>query len=100
MSILDEMLAIRDKLEVKDRQDAMNVMVWLLRYEVAFRLGDDESFVLFRNENDIGAFCRNNNVKVSAMKWLIDNMRAEGLIGSEALPVIITPLGVEKLCRG
>ena len=100
MSILDEMLAIRDKLEAKDRQDAMNVMVWLLRYEVAFRLNGKASFELFRTENDISAFCRNNDVKVPAMKGLIESMRAECLIATEPMPVTITPLGVEKLCRG
>ena len=99
MSVLEEMLVIRDKLEVKDRQDAMNVMVWLLRYEVAFRLCGQDTFLLFRNENDLSSFCTNNNVKIPAMKWLIGKMRSEGLIAPEQLLVIITPLGVEKLCQ-
>lgn len=100
MSILDEMVAVRDKFESKDRQDVLNVMVGMLHYEVPFRIGNDDTFVLFRNENDITSFCTNNNLKISAMKWLLEAMRAEGLIASEPLPVIITPLGVEKLCRG
>ena len=99
MSILDEMLAIRDKLEAKDRQDAMNVMVWLLRYGVAFRLNGKDSFELFRDEADINTCCGNKGVKVPAMKGLIESMRAEGLIAPEPMPVTITPLGVEKLCR-
>lgn len=99
MNVLEEMLAIRDKLESQDRQDAMIALVWLLSYEVPFRIGSSETFTLFRNENDINTFCVNHEVKIPVMKRLLDSMRAEGLIASEALPVIVTPLGVEKLCQ-
>ena len=60
MSVLDEMLAICGKMETKNRQDAMNVMVFLLRYEVSFRLDGQDTFVLLRNGNDLNAFCVNN----------------------------------------
>ena len=100
MSVLDEMLAICSKLESKDRQEAMNVMVWMLHYEVPFRIGKDDTFVLFRNENDITSFCTTNELKIPVMRQLIEDMRAEGLIASEEYPVTVTPLGVEKLCRG
>ena len=99
MSVLDEMLSLRQKFEDKDRQGVMNVMTFLLHYEVSFRLGSEKIFTLFRNENDLSSFCTNNNVKVPAMRQVIDEMRAEGLIASENMPVILTELGVEKLCQ-
>ncbi len=99
MSVLDEMLSLRQKFEDKDRHDAMNVMTFLLHYEVSFRLGSEKTFTLFRNENDLSAFCTNNEVKVPVMQQVIDEMRAEGLIAPENMPVILTELGVEKLCQ-
>ena len=98
MSVLDEMLSIRAKFENKNRQDAMNVMVFLLHYEVLFRLEGQDTFVLFRNENDLTSFCVNNEVKIAAIRDLLAEMRTEGLIAPELMPVTLTPLGVEKLC--
>lgn len=100
MIVLDEMLSVRAKFASKDRQEAMNVMVWMLYYEVPFRIGKDDTFVLFRNGNDLSSFCVNNEVKIPVMRQLIEDMRVEGLIASEEYPVTVTPLGVEKLCRG
>ena len=59
----------------------------------------EKTFIVFRNENDLSSFCTKNNVKVPAMKRLIEKMRAEGLIASGNMPVILPELGVEKLCQ-
>ena len=99
LSVLEEMLAICGKTEAKDRQDAMNVMVSLLWYEVSFRLDGQNTFVLFRNGNDLSSFCVDNEVKIPVMKQLIEDMRSEGLIAPEEYPVTLTQLGVEKLCQ-
>lgn len=93
MSVLYKMLSIRAKFENKDRQDVMNVLVFLLSYEDPFRIGNDDTFVLFRNENDLSVFCTNNEVKIPAMKKIFADMRTEGLIALTEYPVIITSLG-------
>ena len=40
------MLSLRQKFNDKDRHDAINVMTFLLHYEVSFRLGSEKIFTL------------------------------------------------------
>ncbi len=40
----------------------------------------------------------NNNLKLPAIKKLLDDMAKDGLINSVVMPVKLTPLGVSELC--
>jgi len=98
MGILNELLSVRADFIEEDRHDAVKKIARRLYYEVAPRVASGDSFALFNTENDVANFCKNNNLDIRAVKWLIEAMRAEGLISAEKMPVILTPLAVEKLC--
>ena len=96
--ILEQMLNFREDLIKIDRNDVIKKLVWRFYYEVAPRVQSGDSFVLFRVENDLSNFCHNNNLDIRALKWVLNLMREEGLVANEMMPVILTPLGIEKLC--
>ena len=98
MSILQRMLDIRENFILTDRDDVMQKLTQRLYYEVAPRVKAGDSFMLFGNENDKANFCKNNNLDIRALNWVISEMRNEGLIASSEIPVFLSPLGVEKFC--
>lgn len=97
--VLDELLMIRRHFEEGDREDAMNVLMRRIYYEIAPRVTSGDTFTLFRNENDMTGFCHSNNLDMRGLSSVLDMMRKEGLIMQDAFPVVLTQLGVEKLCR-
>lgn len=98
MTVLDEMLQIRDSLMRKDQQHAMQMLTAKLYYEASSYVKAGENFTLFPSKAVVVEFCKNNNVDVRAMEWLLDAMREECLIESREMPIILTPHAVETLC--
>ena len=98
MSVLEEMLKIKQSLAQGDRAEAMEAVTKLLYYKIAPRVAPGDSFTLFLDDSVVGDFCKNNNLDRRAMDWLLNAMRNEGLIASTKEPITLTPLGVEKLC--
>ena len=98
MSVLEEMLKIRQGFAQADRKDAMEAVMNLLYYHIAPRVAPGDSFMLFVDEGTVGTFCKNSNLDRRAVDWLFDAMREEGLLASTREPITLTPLGVEKLC--
>ncbi len=98
MTVLNQMLEMRDKFVEQDRIDAMKKIIWQIHYEIAPRVEDKSSFILFQTENEIVKFCKNNNLDIRALKWLIKSMKSEYLIDECEMPVKLTPLAIEKFC--
>jgi hypothetical protein len=98
MSVLEKMLKIRQTLIEQDRDQVMAFFTELLHYKIASRVTDGDEFAVFRDESQLMEFCKNNNLDQRALSWLLDAMRAERLIAPVKMPVILTPLGVEKFC--
>ncbi len=98
MKILNELMAMRQFHENRDRKEAMNELIKRIYYEVAPRVVSGDTFALFRDENDVSSFCRNNNLDIRGLRSVIAMMREDGLIAHGTYPVTLTQLGVEKLC--
>ena len=96
---LKEMLESKAKLETQDREDAVNVMMWFLHYEVSARATSGSEVELFHSDEDMVSFCVNNNLKLPAVKKLLEDMQADGLIVSRTMPIKLTTYGVNKLCQ-
>jgi hypothetical protein len=99
MNVLEKMQKIRQSLIERDHEHAMSILTEMLHYKVAPRVTGGDEFTLFRDENQITDFCKNNDIDQRALSWLFDAMRTEGLLASSKIPVILTPLCVEKFCR-
>ena len=98
MKILNELLAMRRSFEDTDRKEAMNVLMKRIYYEIAPRVTSGDTFTVFCDENEVGEFCRNNNLDIRGLRSVIAMMREDGLIAHGTYPVTLTQLGVEKLC--
>jgi len=98
MTILEKMLKVRSDLIENDREKAMKALISKLHYEVASLVSSGDTFTLFNNELDITSFCQEQNIDIRAMKWLIEAMSNEGLLMLGKMSVLLTPLGVQKLC--
>ena len=99
MKILDELLAMRKYLEERDYKEAMTALMRRIHYDVAPRVTSGDTFTLFSSELEMNAFCQKQGVYMCGLKHLLDMMREEGLIMQDTLPITLTQLGVEKLCR-
>ena len=80
-----------------DRGQAIKALVELVYYKVASRVAPGDSFVLFKDEGQITKFCQENELDNRALTWTLEELRNEGLLEPSKTPVILTPLGVEKL---
>jgi hypothetical protein len=98
MPVLEKILEIKRNLAEHDRKEAMEVLTKLLYYKVAPRVAPGDSFAVFKAEIEVAEFRKNNSIDYRALTWLVEAMRAEGLIAPSLMPVTLTPLGVEKLC--
>ena len=94
MKVTESMLKIRNSFVCSDRQEAMKAMTRFCYYIVA----TCATTVIFRLDEEIGDFCTIYKLDRRALEWLIDRMRREGLIDRCEMPVVLTPLGFEKLC--
>lgn len=95
---LKELKEAKGKLETQDREDAVNVLMWFLYYEVSARITAGSEVIVFQSDDDMYSFCVSNNLKLPAMKKLLEDMAKDGLINSVAMPVKLTPLGGSELC--
>ena len=98
MNILEKMLKVRSELIDADRDKAVRALMSKLHYEVASIVNSGDSFTLFNYENDINDFCKSHDIDIRAMRWLIEEMSNEHLLTFGKSQVILTPLGVQKLC--
>ena len=98
MNILEKMLKVRSELIDADRDKAVRALMSKLYYEVASIVTSGDSFTLFNYENEINDFCKSQNIDIRAMNWLIETMCDENLLTRGKSQIILTPLGVQKLC--
>ncbi|MBQ7263579.1 MAG: hypothetical protein IJR14_07640 [Synergistaceae bacterium] len=98
MSVLDEMLDIRERLVNEDRHKAMEALVRLLHYRIAPLVVSGDTFTLFPNEEAAAKFSAENGLDRRAVDWLFEAMRDENLLTLGKASVTLMPLGVEKLC--
>jgi hypothetical protein len=99
MPVTEQILEIKNSLVDQDRKKAMEVLTRFLYYKIAPRISAGDSFAVFEGEGEIIEFCKNNNIDRRALAWLIEAMRAEELVTSSPMPIMLTPFGVEKLCQ-
>ena len=98
MKILNELMTLRHSFEDEDKKEAMTTLMKRIYYEIAPRVASGDTFTLFRDENEMSDFCRNNNLDMRGLSLVLAMMREDGLIGQGSFPVVLSQLGVEKLC--
>jgi hypothetical protein len=98
MPVTEQILEIKNSLVDHDRKKAMEVLTRFLYYKIAPRIAAGDSFAVFAAEGEIIEFCKNNDIDRRALAWLIEAMKAEELITPSPMPIVLTPLGVEKMC--
>ena len=98
MTVLEKMLKVRSELINSDRDKAIKALMSKLYYEVASVVTSGDCYTLFNYEYDLRSFCEAQNIDIRAMNWLIESMCDEGLLTKGKSQVVLTPLGVQKLC--
>ena len=98
MNILEKMLKVRAELIDCDRDKAVKALMSKLYYEVASVVTSGDSYTIFNHEYDLRNFCESQNIDIRAINWLIESMVNESLIMKGKSQIILTPLGVQKLC--
>ena len=98
MTVLKKLLEVRADLENTDRDNAMSALMKRLYYEVAPCVESGDIYKIFDYDNTVEDFCRNNNLDIRAMRWLLEAMESEKLLLLNRMSVTLTSLGVEKLC--
>lgn len=98
MSVMGEMLCMRQDLINENRAAAMDALVRSLHYRIAHCDEKDDLAVIFADKESAEAFCKNNLLDRRAFDWLLDGMREEGLLTPDKEKITLTLLGVEKLC--
>ena len=99
MSILEKLIEVRSEFIENDRIQAMKALIKKLYYDVAPIVVSGDTLTIFNNDCDIDCFCRENKIDIRAMNWLIESMCNENLLMRGKMSVILTSLGVEKLCK-
>jgi len=79
MKILNELMAMRRSFEDTDRKEAMNILMRRIYYEIAPRVTSGDTFTVFSDENEVGEFCRNNNLDIRGLRSVIAMMRETAL---------------------
>jgi hypothetical protein len=98
MTVLETMLNIRRGLIERDKEQALSALTETIYYKVAPRVAPGDEFMLFKDEKQIVDFCKNNSLDFRAVSSIFDEMREERLLAPSGVPVVLTPLCVEKLC--
>ena len=98
MKILNDLLAMRKSFDDEDRKEAMPVLMRRIYYEIAPRVTSGDTFTLFRDEADMSGFCHNNNLDIRGLRALLAMMNEDGLVSQNPYLVVLTQLGVQKLC--
>jgi hypothetical protein len=98
MTITERMTAVKDKLIDAERDKALTALTEMIHSRIAPRVAEGDSYPLFNDEAQIDVFCSQSQVDEKALCWVLDKMREEKLLAASKVPVVLTPLGVSKLC--
>jgi hypothetical protein len=98
MTITERMVATKDKLIDLERERALIALTEMIHGRIAPRVVEGDSYLIFNGESQIEAFCSQSQVEGKALLWVLEKMREEKLLTASKMPVVLTPLGVSKLC--
>jgi hypothetical protein len=98
MTITEKLTAVKDKLIDAERDKALTALMEMIHNRIAPRVAEGDSYPVFNDENQIEVFCSQAQVEEKAFLWVLDKMREERLLTASKIPIVLTPLGVSKLC--
>lgn len=98
MSLIDELKSIKKSFINKDRNRAKEALMEKLYYEIAPCVEFGDTAELFKDDSAIEKFCREKEIDKRAFKWLLDELRNEGLLSPDSIRTSLTEMGVAKLC--
>ena len=98
MNIIEELKKIKKEFENKDRRNAMEAFMQKMYYEIAPCVSFGDTVELFRDEKAVENFCNDKRIDIRAFRWLLGELRNEGLLQPYSVPIALTELGVGKLC--
>ena len=99
MSITEKMVAIKDTLIAEEREAAMITLTKMIHYRVGAQVVEDDTFPLFESVQATQSFSSQAQIQHKALIWVLAQMREEGLCTSCESSLVLSPLGVTKLCK-
>ncbi|GHV49879.1 hypothetical protein FACS1894216_01060 [Synergistales bacterium] len=98
MTITERMTEVKNRLIESERDKALSALTEMIHSRITPRVAEGDSYPIFNDESQIEVFCSQSQVEEKALLWVLDKMREEKLLTASKIPVVLTPLGISKLC--
>ena len=99
MSIIHMMVEAKNRMVEQEREAAMQALADMIYHRIGPKAVDGKSFPVFGNDEEMDTFCSSFKLNPRALTWVLREMQKEGLITPSPMPVLLSPLGITKLCE-